>query len=136
MAEVSRKLAFIAIDPSINGTGIAFLSYTGDFKTKHTFKLLSKYTLTLGRKKQVYLDKFLKKVDVLSLFKFAVEESETNFGSEYDFKWAVLENYSYASVAIWPTLERWQDCLNTSCIPTNLKRLIAMLLLLRLSRKS
>ena len=98
MAEVSRKLAFIAIDPSINGTGIAFLSYTGDFKTKHTFKLLSKYTLTLGRKKQVYLDKFLKKVDVLSLFKFAVEESETNFGSEYDFKWAVLENYSYASV--------------------------------------
>ena len=100
MAEVSagRKLAFIAIDPSINGTGLAFMTYTGDFKNKHTFKLLSKYTLSLGRRKSIYLDKFLKKVDVVSLFKHAVDESERNFGSEYDFKWGVLENYSYASV--------------------------------------
>lgn len=97
-AEVSRKLAFIAIDPSINGTGIAFMHYTGDFKSNHKFKVLSKYTLSLGRKKNIYLDKFLKKVDVLHLFKFAVEESEANFCSEYDFKWSVLENYSYASV--------------------------------------
>ena len=100
MAEegLSRKLAFIAIDPSINGTGLAFLSYTGDFKTKHTFKLLNKNTLSLARRKNIYLDKFIKKVDVLSLFKFSVEEAERLFGSEYDFKWAVLENYSYASV--------------------------------------
>ena len=76
---------FCAIDPSIACTGLAILEMNDD----STFTLVDK--VSLSTKKTKYRERWDKKVDMLSMFKFYLKDK---IG---DISFFVFENYSYGS---------------------------------------
>lgn len=97
ITEVEKHLVFMSVDPSINGTAIAFLQYVGDWNTNHKFQLISKSLIELKNQKAKYQDSFMKKIDVFHLFKYAVDKFMEEYGATHNVGWAVFENYSYGS---------------------------------------
>ena len=94
---MDKKIAFLCVDPSINGTGLSLVTFIGKQDGISQFKVLDKTTLLLPRQRIKYVDKYLKKIDVLHLFKHAVDCYIEQFGSEYRIGWSVFESYSYGS---------------------------------------